>query len=66
MGVAHEDEIDTRHLLRNCDRSILIRDLSGVDFTGAQILLKSHVHCNHYHVSALFSTQNRNPLPRFA
>src|SRR5262245_33078603 len=64
MSMAHEDNVDSGHFLRNRDRLVLVWYLSRTRFTGAQVLAESHVHCDNHDVNFLCRSQRCDPLAR--
>src|ERR1044072_3443765 len=66
MRMAHENEVDARNLFRDRDRAIFVWYLTRVGLASAQVLLVAHVHCDHYYVGTLFSSQHWNPFLRFS
>src|SRR5437667_5152038 len=52
--------------MSNCDRFVFVFRLPWRLNCGDQIRFQPHMHCNYYHVSALFHLEHANPLARLA
>src|SRR5688572_32548424 len=66
MSMAHEDDIDAGHFVRDRYSLVFVWQLPWTYFTRTQVLTEAHVHSDDDDINLLLLTQNRNPLAGLA